>query len=128
MDNFVLESTKSTPYVELNYKQKKLIFKGESYPENAYNFYESIYKVIDEYFAEFAELNSDFQLSYINTSSIKCLIILFDKLNTNYKNGKEVVVNWYYDEDNGFDYDMGQDFKMDIDVPFNFISITDEEG
>lgn len=127
MDSFVLESTKSTPYVELNNEQKKLVFKGESYPENAYKFYEPIYKLIDEYFAEFDELSSDFQLSYINTSSIKCLIILFDKLNTSYKNGKKIVVNWYYDEDNGFDYDMGQDFKMDIDIPFNFISVTDEE-
>lgn len=127
MNNFVLENTKSTPYIEFLCEQNKLIFKGESYPENAYGFYEPIYKLIDEYFASFEELIVDFQLSYINTSSIKCLIILFDKLNINYKNGKKIIINWYYDEDNGFDYDMGQDFKMDIDIPFNFISISDEE-
>lgn len=127
MDKFIIDGTKSTPYVEFNYGQTKLIFKGESYPENSYSFYEPIYKLIDEYLTNFEKLTVDFQLSYINTSSIKCLIMLFDKLNTGYANGKEIIINWYYDEDNGFDYDMGQDFKMDIDIPFNFIAINDEE-
>lgn len=127
MNNFVVNNTKSTPYVEIDYANKTLIFKGESYPENAYNFYEPIYKLIDEYFEVHEELNANFQLSYINTSSTKCLIILLDKLNTNYLDGKKININWYYDEENGFDYDMGQDFKMDIDIPFEFISISYEE-
>jgi hypothetical protein len=127
MKDFVIEGTKSTPYVEFDSEHKKIMFKGESYPENAYNFYEPIYRVIDEYFCNFASLVVNFQLSYINTSSIKCLIILFDKLNENYENGKEIIINWYYDEENGFDYDMGQDFKEDLSIPFNFISIEDED-
>jgi hypothetical protein len=127
MDNFIIENTKSTPYIKFDYEKKILIIKGESYPENSYSFYEPIYKLIDEYFINYDELTIDFQLSYINTSSIKCLIMLFDKLNENYTNGKSIIINWYYDEDNGFDYDMGQDFKMDVDIPFNFISICDEE-
>lgn len=127
MKNVLIENTKSTPYVEFKSEEKRMIFKGESYPENAYNFYEPIYQLIDEYFLDFKELLIDFELSYINTSSIKCLIILFDKLNENYQNGKNIVINWHYDEENGFDYDMGQDFKMDLDIPFNFISIEDEE-
>lgn len=128
MNNFIIESTKSTPYVEFNYEDNKLILKGESYPENAYNFYEPIYKLIDEHFENYQGLTADFQLSYINTSSIKCLMMILDKLNTNYINGKEININWFYDEDNGFDYDMGQDFKMNIDIPFEFISINDEEN
>lgn len=127
MKNFLIENTKSTPYVEFKYEEKRMVFKGESYPENAYSFYEPIYNLIDEYFITFEELVIDFELSYINTSSIKCLIILFDKLNENYENGKEIIINWYYNEENGFDYDMGQDFQMDLDIPFNFISISDEE-
>lgn len=127
MNDFVIENTKSTPNVEFRYEQKTLSVKGESYPENSYSFYEPIYKLIDEYFIKFDEITIDFQLSYINTSSIKCLIILFDKLNEYYDSGRNVIINWYYDEDNGFDYDMGQDFSMDVDIPFNFILICDEE-
>lgn len=127
MNPFMIESTKSTPYVALEYDEKNLVIKGESYPENAYGFYEPIYKVIDEYFSKTDRLTAKFQLSYINTSSIKCLIMLFDKLNSNFQSGKDITIEWHYDEDNGFDYDMGQDFMMDIDIPFNFISISDEE-
>ena len=129
MEKYIVKETKSTPFIDFSFKENKLSFKGESYPENAYSFYEPIYEVLDKYL----EINSkdelvvDFQLSYINTSSIKCLILLFDKLNTSYKNGKSILINWYYDEDNGFDYDMGQDFQMGIDIPFNFISIGEEE-
>jgi hypothetical protein len=128
MENYIIKETKSTPSIDFSLMENKLSFKGESYPENAYNFYEPLYEVLGKYL----EFNSkdalvvDFQLSYINTSSIKCLILLFDKLNTSYKNGKNIIINWYYDEENGFDYDMGQDFKMGIDIPFNFISIGEE--
>jgi len=127
MNNFIIEDTKSTPYVEINYTNNKLILKGESYPENSYNFYEPIYQTIDKYFENYDALSADVQLSYINTSSIKCLMIFFDKLNKNYINGKDIKINWFYDEDNGFDYDMGQDFKMDIDIPFEFLSINNGE-
>lgn len=127
MESFVIESTTSTPYVKFNYDDNKLIIKGESYPENAFVFYEPIYKLIDSYFKNNNVLTAEFQLSYINTSSIKCIIMLLDKLNTNYHDGREISVNWYYDEENGFDYDMGQDFKMDVDIPFEFISVNDEE-
>jgi hypothetical protein len=129
MEKYIIKETKSTPFVDFSFEENKLSFKGESYPENAYGFYEPIYEVLDKYL----ELNSeevftvDFQLSYINTSSIKCLILLFDKLNKNYQEGKNIIINWYYDEENGFDYDMGQDFQMGIDISFNFISISDEE-
>ena len=52
MNDFIIENTKSTPYVEFVNEQKRLIFKGESYPENAYYFYEPIDKFVDKYFGE----------------------------------------------------------------------------
>lgn len=127
MNNFVIENTKSTPYVGFTQENNKMVFKGESYPENAFSFYEPIYARIDEHFERNEGLAVDFQLSYINTSSIKCLIMLFDQLNEQFLKGKSIMIDWYYDEDNGFDYDMGQDFKSGIDIPFNFISINGEE-
>lgn len=126
MNRFVIENTKSTPYIEICYEEQKLSMKGESYPDNAYSFYEPIYKLLESYLLEANKLMVDIQLSYINTSSIKCLIRFFDILNTNYENGKDITIHWYYDEDNGFDYEMGQDFQMDIDIPFEFVSMSSE--
>lgn len=125
MKNYIVEGTKSTPYVELNYEENRMIFKGQSYPENAYSLYEPIYEWMDAYLIEAGanEITVDFFLSYINTSSTKCLIILLEKLDKAYLHGKRITINWYYDEENGFDYEMGRDFKEDIEVPFNFISL-----
>lgn len=128
MEKYIANGTKSTPYVELNDKEHTLIFKGQSYPENAYSVYEPIYKWLDEYFIKINDVATtvDFFLSYINTSSTKCLIILFEKLNNAFRQGKNVSINWYYDEENGFDYDMGKDFQEDIDILFNFIAINND--
>lgn len=129
MVNYCVEGTKSTPSVELNYGDRRFIFKGQSYPENAFKVYEPIYNWIDEYFSE--NLNAlttvDFYLSYINTSSTKCLMMLLGKLNKKYLQGQNIKINWHYDEENGFDYEMGNDFKEDIDIPFEFIAINNSQ-
>ncbi|AOY77934.1 DUF1987 domain-containing protein [Clostridium formicaceticum] len=127
MNKYIVEGTKSTPYVALDYDEKKLVFEGQSYPENAYNVYEPIYKWLDEYFAkvEEEETIAEFFLSYINTSSTKCLIVLIEKLNKAYLQGKKIIIHWIYDEENGFDYEMGQDLMEDVDIPFLFIPAED---
>lgn len=125
MEKYIVEATKSTPYIYLNHEEHKLLFKGQSFPENAYNLYEPIFTWIDKYLEEVGnnETTVEFILSYVNTSSTKCLILLLEKLNQAYLQGKKILVNWYYDEENGFDYEMGEDLKEDIEIPFNFISI-----
>jgi hypothetical protein len=129
LQKYVAEATKSSPYMELNYEDRKLIFEGQSYPENAYSLYEPVYKWVEEYIANIGENETtvEFSLSYVNTSSTKCFIILLDKLNKAYLQGKKVVINWHYDEENGFDFEMGQDFKEDIEIPFNFIPIENKD-
>ena len=123
MDRYRIEGTKSTPFIDLNVEENKFTFIGQSYPENAFNLYEPIYKWMEEYFLLIHEEETtiDFTLSYINTSSTKCLFIFFEKLNLAFKEGKKIIINWNYDIENGFDYDMGCDFKEDIVVPFYFI-------
>jgi len=126
MERFTLEKTKSSPYVDLNPDEHKLLFHGQSYPENAYKLYEPIYQWIDEYFARKNDIVTtiEFFLSYINTSSTKCLLMLFEKLNQAYLEGNKIAINWYYDEENGYDYEMGQEFQEYVDLPFNFIPVS----
>lgn len=125
MEKYIVQGTKSTPFVELDFDKQVLSFKGKSYPENAYTFYEPIYKWVDEYLDKSIKNETivEFFMSYVNTSSTKCLIILLDKINKAYLKDMRITVNWYFDDENGFDYEMGKDFSEDIDVPFNFISV-----
>jgi two-component system cell cycle response regulator len=124
MENYILSGTQSAPYIELNYEQNKLVFKGQSYPENAFDLYEPVYRRMDEYLAKSGdnEIIVEFSLSYINASSTKCLLILLEKLNAAYLQGKKLHIHWYCEEDGGIDYETGKIFKKGMKVPFNFIA------
>ncbi len=70
----MIDKTKSTPYIEFDPILNKLIINGQSYPENAFNFYEPLTKWVDEYLSSSpSEVKVELNIPYINTSSSKCL-------------------------------------------------------
>jgi hypothetical protein len=67
------------------------------------------------------------KLVYVNTSSVKALMMIFDKLEDAYLNNKSIRINWHYDKDNDVAFELGEEFQEDLDIPFNFIKIADDE-
>jgi hypothetical protein len=66
------------------------------------------------------------QLEYFNTSSSKCILDVFKKLESIHKSGdKEVIINWYYEEDDEDMLEAGEDYESIIRVPFKMIEIVD---
>jgi len=123
MNNVIIESTKSTPRVLLDFEKNNFIIEGQSYPENASEFYSPITKSIDSYIKE---SNNPFVLNlkiyYLNTSSTMCFMNLFDKLEEAYKRKKSnITINWIYDEKNEVSLECGEEFKEDFTFPFNII-------
>ncbi|MEI7996227.1 MAG: DUF1987 domain-containing protein [Methylococcaceae bacterium] len=59
---------------------------------------------------------------YINTSSSKCILMLLERFEEAHNNGRIVVVNWYYDEDNESEMECAQDFKEFVEIEFNLIA------
>jgi hypothetical protein len=51
---------------------------------------------------------------------------LFKKLESIHKGGKEVVINWYYEEDDEDMLEAGEDYQAIIKVPFKMIEIEEE--
>jgi hypothetical protein len=118
-----LAPSKTTPEVILNSKDKVLIMKGRSSPENAVAFYDKILRVLDEYFksAEFMEVH--FMFEYFNTSSSKNIFDLLKKLKQHREAGKEVIINWVFEE---YDEDMqetGEDYADLLDIDMNMIEL-----
>ena len=63
------------------------------------------------------------QLDYFNTSSAKCIVDLFKKLEQISKNGKgETTINWLYNEQDEDMLEAGEDYKSIIKIPFNLVS------
>ena len=65
------------------------------------------------------------QLEYFNTSSSKCILDVFKKLENLKKGKSDVVINWYYEEDDEDMLEAGEDYESIIKVPFKMIEIVD---
>ena len=97
MGDFILEGSAKTPVVELK-SSGDLLLKGRSIPENSIEFYKPIIDWIDSYSQSVSEKTVlSVQLEYFNTSSSKCILDVFKKLES--LSGTNVEVKWYYEED-----------------------------
>ena len=63
------------------------------------------------------------QLEYFNTSSSKCILDVFKKLES--VTGSEVSVKWYYEEDDEDMLEAGEDYEAIIDLPFEMIEVEE---
>ncbi|WP_027087270.1 DUF1987 domain-containing protein [Cohnella panacarvi] len=125
-----LEATRSTPEIRFDPAANRLSIDGQSYPENAFAFYQPLLQWIDDYFEQLApgiEVSVELQLPYINTTSTKCLLMLLDKLQAAYEDGLRVAVRWLYDEDNESELECAEEFKEDLTLPFQIIPKTAEQ-
>lgn len=123
MDNITLNGTPKTPSVRFSSEEGHLEIKGRSIPENSLDFYKPLIDWVDR-FKDSApsEVNVHIQLEYFNTSSSKCLLDLFKRLEA-FKN--KVTVHWYYEQDDEDMLEAGEDYEAIISVPFKMIEVEE---
>ena len=64
------------------------------------------------------------EIIYFNSSSSKALMNIFDQLDAAAANGKNIVVNWKYREDDENIMESGEEYQEDVDnLTFNLIQI-----
>jgi SiaC family regulatory phosphoprotein len=124
MRNLIIEPTAKTPKVILNADINVFEITGRSIPEDSIGFYRKILDWVDEYGqSPNPRTNFKFELEYFNTSSSKCLLDLFRKLEKLYKGGHDVEITWAYDADDEDMEETGEDYKALLDAPFNLVSV-----
>ena len=124
LEPLAVPGTLSSPQVEADAQTGILSLSGESYPENSFEFFRPIL----EWVADFLErdgraLTVELRLTYLNTSSIKCMMDLMDELDDAHGQGRAVVLNWYYDQENDRALDLAEEFREDLTLPFNIIPV-----
>jgi len=122
MDLFEITGTKSTPEVRFDPGANQLMIRGQSYPENAFKFYEPLLNWVDEYLEHVQDeiqVTIELHLPYMNTSSTKCFMMLLDKLNEAFLTGKKVQIHWYYNIENDSELECAEEFKEDLTLPFH---------
>ena len=126
MDTIFIEGTPKTPNVSFDGEKGALLLKGRSIPENSIEFYKPLVDWLDNYSGTpQPKTVCDVQLEYFNTSSSKCLLDLFKKMENMNSNGNEIIINWYYEEDDEDMLEAGEDYQSIINVPFKMIELQE---
>lgn len=119
MDNLKIESTQSTPAIHADANAGTIDMRGDSYPENSFELFSPVMQWIERYLHDSdGVLTLNLHLLYLNTSSVKAMMDIFDILEDAHRNGRKVAVNWYYDEQNERVAELAEEFKEDCSFPF----------
>ena len=125
MEPISIIGTPKTPTVTFE-ANGKLEIKGRSIPENSVEFYKPLVDWLEQYLSSPAPLTEvSIKLEYFNTSSSKCILDVFKKLEAIYKSGSEVVILWHYEEDDEDMLEAGEDYQSIIKVPFKMVEMSE---
>ncbi|WP_412031008.1 biofilm regulation phosphoprotein SiaC [Halomonas sp. M4R1S46] len=109
----------STPAIQSDWQAGRLSMQGDSYPENSYELFRHVTDWAEAYLARAtAPLVLDLELVYLNTSSVKAMMDIFDLLEDAHQGGREVGVIWRYDSRNERIAELAEEFKEDCSYPF----------
>ncbi|MCQ2030992.1 DUF1987 domain-containing protein [Stutzerimonas zhaodongensis] len=123
MNDFIITGSQSSPAIQSDWENGVLAMQGDSYPENSYELFHQVIEWIERYLAEAGRpLRLELHLLYLNTSSIKAVMDIFDLLEAAHQDGKSVAVNWHYDRRNERVVELAEEFKEDCTFPFMILS------
>ncbi|MCC5813897.1 MAG: DUF1987 domain-containing protein [Leptospira sp.] len=122
MDRIEIKGTKVSPEVLLDPSSGVAEISGESYPENSVSFYAPLMEWLEGMIESKKPIEFSFKLDYFNTSSSKCIIDIVNKLDKYHGEGGKASVKWYYDEEDEDMLEAGEDFSVDVSLPFEMIT------
>jgi len=127
MEPLNIEGSPKTPTIKFDPATGSLLIKGRSIPENSIEFYKPLVDSLEAYASSpIGETKVDIQLEYFNTSSSKCILDVFKKLEAINAGASSVVINWHYEEDDEDMLEAGEDYQAIINVPFTMIEVEEE--
>ena len=126
MEPIIIEGTPKTPSIKFDKKEEVFEIKGRSIPENSVEFYKPLNEWLDQYMqVPLDKTVVNIRLEYFNTSSSKCILDVFKRLEAIHKSKHDVEINWFYEEDDEDMLEAGEDYDSIIKVPFKMIEIVE---
>lgn len=123
MNDLNISASVSTPAIKTDSQAGVLAMEGDSYPENSFELFSPVFGWLKQYLAETQKpLTLELRLVYLNTSSIKFMMDIFDLLEEQHRSGRAVGVNWRYDSQNERIAELAEEFREDCTFPFAVIA------
>lgn len=124
MESISRQATPKTPSIEFDQSQGLLEIKGRSNPENTMDFYRPLVAWVDEYVQNPPQMTIvNVHLEHFNTSSSKSILEVFKALDPIKQSEKEVVVNWFYEDDDEDIMEAGENYEAITGLPFRMVAI-----
>ncbi|OQX12297.1 MAG: hypothetical protein BWK80_43875 [Desulfobacteraceae bacterium IS3] len=131
MNGLKIEATKYIPGVSFDRETNVFDIKGDSYPENTAELYSPVFSWVKKYLDNLTDnqkVTINIELGYFNSSSSQILMDFFDMLEKAARSGRNITVNWIYDEENEISLEHGEEFHDDLKaVTFNLMPKKEAE-
>lgn len=115
------------PEVLLNASNGVCEISGESYLEDTDEFYNQIIGWLEKYISEIKKgITFNFKLTYFNTSSSRSILNILRVLKKYEDESGQVIVNWYYPEDDDSIAEEAEDYMKDTGLKINMFSFEPE--
>lgn len=122
MESITIPGTLKTPTIISDGEKGIIEIKGRSNPENSSQFYKPLIEWVEKYSASPSEKTIiNIKLEHFNTSSSKCILDVFKKLESIKKANGDISVNWYYEEDDEEMMEAGETYGTMTVIPFKLI-------
>jgi len=118
-----IDETKKSPKVDLNPETGTAHFSGRSINSDAFIFYEDIIEWFKNNGEKFEELNVHFGFEHINTVTNKCLLQILLMIKKFEESGRNIKVEWAYDEEDEDMYETGEELEMLSGVNFKYTKL-----
>lgn len=126
MEKLYLEGSAKTPTISFDSDSGILELKGRSIPENSIEFFKPLNEWLDDYEQHPKKQTSiEIRLEYFNTSSSKCILDIFKKLEKINGKATDVIVNWYFEKDDEDMEEAGEDYQAIVGLPFKIIEVDE---
>jgi hypothetical protein len=123
MDVIKIKGTDDTPNVILDAQNNIIEYSGRSLPEDVATFYAPIIEWIAQYAkSPNPKTNVVFKLEYFNTASSKMILDILLKFEEIHKDGHDVMVSWYYQEDDEDMEEACDEYADIVEIPFQKFS------
>lgn len=119
MNNLLISQSSSSPAIAADWSAGVISMKGDSYPENSFELFQPLIDWVETYLATAKRpLQLELELVYLNTSSIRSMMDIFDQMEIAHQNGQPVSARWSYDAANERVGQLAEEFREDCTFPF----------
>lgn len=131
MEPLFIPATKGTPEISVDAQSAAFSVKGMSIPENAAEFYAPVMQALERMLMTApARIAVHIDLSYFNSSSLKALYMILQRLKEARIMGSALIIEWVVEEEDEFMLEASQYFcdLLGIDMQVKHVPVRERKA